>query len=117
MIRLLQVALVAALAAAPVLANTTLGENYFGMSPVQTAGQTLLELDLVVASGPGTVEIYDAADTGLQRLLGSEPVRAGANTDIKVSIVPPPVRDAVAVLRVDGTIVAQQRIEIRRRSD
>jgi transcriptional regulator with XRE-family HTH domain len=51
-------------------------------------------------------------------LLGSRPVHAGSNTDLKVMIQPPrPEHDAIAILLVGGDPVANQLIEFRDHRD
>lgn len=77
----------------------------------------VIELGTVTAQADGVIEIYDAGDTEMATILGSEPVTAGANTDVKVTLTTQPISDVVAVLRVNGEVVAQETIELDRGDD
>ncbi|SHI79130.1 hypothetical protein [Wenxinia saemankumensis] len=53
----------------------------------------------VLADAAGTVSVYDTNG----ELLGTTPVKAGLNTDVRVHFVRPALTDVVAVLDIDGT--------------
>ncbi|TNC60904.1 hypothetical protein [Rubellimicrobium roseum] len=92
-------------------AGAASASNTFGLSEVQ-GSQTLIQLGTVVAGDNGLVEVYDYHAGREGRLLGSKVVRAGANTDVKVSLTPSSTDKVVAVLLVDGQAVARQVIRI-----
>ena len=71
-----------------------------------------LELGLVRATSDGVVEIYDHRVGKLGDLLGTQEVRAGANFDVRVTVGDRPDADVIAVLKVDGQIVATQDYDI-----
>ena len=105
--------LILAAAAATSLTTTAHAENYFGFGERLESSSTL-ELGTVRAGAAGVVEIYDYRNNSLGQLLGSKDVRAGANPDVHVTVGNPPRFDVVAVLRIDGEIVAQRDFHIDR---
>ena len=88
-------------------AGAASASNTFGLNEVQTSGH-LIELGTVVADGNGVVEVYEYQAAQQGRLLGSDAVHAGANSDVKVSLGSTAVNNFLAVLTVDGQVVAQQ---------
>lgn len=92
-------------------AGAASASNTFGLSNVQSS-DTLIELGTVVASGNGVVEVYDYHAGQEGRLLGSDAVHAGANSDVKVSLATSYTNNVLAVLKVDGQPVAQQVVRI-----
>ncbi|MBP1807701.1 hypothetical protein [Rubellimicrobium aerolatum] len=92
-------------------AGAASASNTFGLGQVQSS-QTLIRLGTVVAQDVGTVAIYDYRTGQEGGLLGATTVRAGANTDVKVSIRPTSTRNVLAVLTVDGQPVARQILRI-----
>ncbi|WP_210529516.1 hypothetical protein [Rubellimicrobium arenae] len=92
-------------------AGAASASNTFALSEVQ-GSQTLIELGTVVAGDHGRVAIHDYHAGQKGRLLGSAAVRAGANSDVKVSLTPSTTDKVLAVLLVDGQAVAQQIIRI-----
>ncbi|WP_210528410.1 hypothetical protein [Rubellimicrobium arenae] len=93
-------------------AGVASASSYFGFNEVQSSSN-LIQLGTVVSSGAGVVEVYDYRTGQEGRLLGSRTVRAGANTDVKISLAPAYTRDVLAVLKVDGDVVAQQVVRVR----
>ena len=85
--------------------------NTFALSGAQDS-QTLIELGTVVADRNGVVEVYDYRTGTEGRLLGSEAVKAGANTNIKISLASLYTDEVLAVLVVDGQVVARQIVRI-----
>ena len=71
-----------------------------------------LELGLIRAEGAGVVEVYDFHRGELGQLLGTETVNAGANTNVRVPVGISPFNDVIALLKVDGEIVAQQEFDV-----
>ena len=104
-----------ALAAAAVaaLGSTASAESYFELGENLDAG-TILELGLVRSDADGIVEIYtsDAGDLGT--LIGTKAVHAGANSDVRVNVGSAPQKDVIALLKVNGQVVAQHDYDIVR---
>lgn len=99
------------LATALALTAGAASANTLGFNEVQ-GSNTLLELGTIVSDGNGVVEIYDNWGGQQGLLLGTEPVRAGANSDVRIPLRFAPHGDVVALLKVDGQVVAQQVIRI-----
>ncbi|MBE0412062.1 hypothetical protein [Yoonia sp.] len=104
------IALAAALAAAGSAASAY---NYFEFGETLSSS-SVLDLGLVRAESDGVVEIYDDVRGEKGALLGSYSVRGGANSDVRVNIGKRPQQDVIAVLKVDGKIVAQKDFDIVR---
>ena len=66
------------------------------------------------AEADGVVEIYDILDGELSSLIGAQNVREGANADVRINTGAPVRRDLIAVLRVDGEVVASERFRVNR---
>jgi hypothetical protein len=103
-----------ALAVATLLGSVTtvLAENSFSLAQVQTRGH-ILELGLVRADGDGFVIVYEVRGGRANVLLGSEPIRAGANPDVRVGLRSYSGSSALALLVIDGEAVASQRIRFQ----
>ena len=103
-----------ALAAATVAATASAASANNAFSFGETFEQTdTFELGTVTATGDGVVEIYDY-HTGVRgALLGSEEIRAGANTNVKVDLGLGANKDVLAVLSVDGEEVLMKDYDIR----
>ncbi len=102
------------LAAAAVVAVTSTyaaADNYFEYGDHLDKSANL-ELGLVRADGDGVVEIYDevAGEAGV--LLGTTSVNAGANSDVDVNLGQKPLGDVIAVIKVDGQVVAEKQYEV-----
>ncbi|NCO87234.1 MAG: hypothetical protein GW886_11465 [Rhodobacterales bacterium] len=105
-----------ALAAAALMGTASLASasiNAFDFSRT-VAAQDTLSIGLVRATNTGTVEIYNVLDSDYANLLGSTDVNAGANRDVRVNVGLKPLQDVVAVLRVNGEIVATQQLSVVR---
>ena len=76
---------------------------------------SVLNLGTVRAAGDGVVEIYSyhRAEQGL--LLGSTDVHGGANRRVRVYVHRRPITDVLAVLKVDGQVVATKEYDVDRR--
>lgn len=101
------------LGAATVLGTSASANNSLALNGVQDS-RTQVALDLVSTDAPGVVEVYDVRSGEPGVLLGSEAVKAGPNSDVRISLVPPALQDAIAVLRVGGEVVATQELQFRR---
>ena len=71
-----------------------------------------LDLGLIRAEGAGVVEVYDFHRGELGQLLGTEMVNAGANTNVRVPLDLATKNDVIALLKVDGEVVAEQEFDI-----
>jgi hypothetical protein len=92
--------------------ETTATENAFGLPQVQEDNM-LVELPLVTATADGTVEIRGIAGEQEGVVLGSQPVTAGANENVQITLTTAPNAEAVmAVLVVDGVDAAMQEVEL-----
>lgn len=105
------IALVAATIAAT--ASVASADSYFQFGE-RLESSSVLDLGLVRSDGAGVVEIYDFSKGEVGQLLGTETVNAGANTDVKVNVGIRPTQDVIALLRVDGQIVAEHDYDIDR---
>ena len=92
--------------------ETTATEDAFGPAQVQEDNM-LIVLPLVTATADGTVEIRGIAGEQEGQVFGTQPVTAGANENVKVTLLQSPNADSVvAVLVVDGADVATQEIRL-----
>ncbi|WP_322890820.1 MULTISPECIES: hypothetical protein [unclassified Yoonia] len=94
-------------------ASVASANSYFELPRAQDATSNL-ELGIVRAAGDGVIEIYSRTDGDKSVLLGTQTVRAGANTDVRVNTGAPVRSDVVAVLKIDGEIVATETYRIDR---
>ncbi|HVG48558.1 MAG TPA: hypothetical protein VM899_10545 [Rubellimicrobium sp.] len=92
--------------------TATFAENHFSLATVQSRGHTL-ELGLVRADGDGFVIVYKVRGGRANVLLGSEPVHAGTNSDVRVGLRSFSGGSALALLVVNGKAVASQRIRFQ----
>ena len=97
--------LAAGLLTAMILVSPASAESYFTcMNPLPK--EALLELGTITSDGAGVVEVYDYHLGEKGDLLGTVDVNPGANSDVKMNIGMPPLGDVLAVLTVDGQVVA-----------
>lgn len=100
-----------ALTLAALVGSTTFAaaESTFTLPLVQD-DDSIVELGRINADGDGVVHIY-ALDAGkMGALIGSEAVRVGSNSDVRVPLIDNPKQDAMAVLEVNGQVVATQEV-------
>src|SRR5688572_28308959 len=90
-----------------VTAGMASASNTFGLNEVQSSGK-LIEFGTVVATGDGVVELYEYQGTQRGRILGTDVVHAGASTVVRLSVGVTAASRLLAVLKVDGDVVAQQ---------
>lgn len=77
--------------------------------------RTTLDLGLVVsAEGAGTLSIYDYHRGEQGKLLGTQSVNAGPNYKTRVNVGTRPINDVIAVLTVNGQVVASRDYDIDR---
>ncbi|WP_341212043.1 hypothetical protein [uncultured Limimaricola sp.] len=88
------------------------GENAFPSLSRLQEQTSVVELGIVRSQSSGTVEIYTMGPNGTMILLGTEPVHAGANSNVRVHVDQPVRQDIVAVLRVDGQVMATHRFDV-----
>ena len=98
-------------AASATSAPAMTGENSF-QSLARIHQQTsIVDVGIVRSESNGMVEIYTRASDGTMILLGTEPVHAGANRAVRVQVDRPVRRDLIAVLRVNGQVLATHRFD------
>ena len=102
MTRTFALALVAALGTASVAS----ADSFFGIIDGHDNGSTV-ELGTVTAASGGVVEIYEAG-----RLIGSKPLHAGANANVRVNVGSQPDRDLTARIVLDGQVLDTARINV-----
>jgi len=102
-----------AAAASLALTSTASADNAFSFSEGDMAGSTI-ELGQVRSEGRGVISLYDFHRGTQGALLGTQDVAAGANFDVRVKLNRTPTNDVVAVLTVDGAVVATQDYDIVR---
>ncbi len=103
-----------AIALAAVVGSATLASadvSYFGLTKTLPETSTI-DLGTVRAADAGTVEIYDYRLGTQGALLGTETVNAGANSNVRIDLGLAPAGDVLAVLKVDGQVVATQRYDV-----
>lgn len=100
-------------AAAAITATSATADSYFSFGET-LEDSAVAEIGTVKSQGDGVVEIYNYAGGQIGALLGSEPVTAGANKDVRVQIGSHYLNDVIAVLKVDGQTVATQDYDIDR---
>jgi len=100
------------IAAAVAATGTSASADSFFKFQERLDDRSVLELGSVTSEGNGIVEIYDFHKGEIGELLGTEAVTAGANSDVRVNLGVPPRQDVIALLKVDGQVVAQRDYEI-----
>lgn len=102
------IALTAVLGSATAAAAET---SYFSLGNTKDAS-TVMELDLVRSAADGQVVIreYIGGETG--EVLGTAPVYAGANNDVRVFLDTRPVGDVIAILQSGDEVLATKEIDI-----
>lgn len=100
-----------AAAAIAVTATAGAADSYFEQGRTLDGGD-VLSLGLITAEAPGVVEIYDFHSGTQGKLVGSERLSAGANTDVRVDTGLPQNRDIIALIKVDGQVVAQKQFDV-----
>ena len=93
-------------------ASLASADTYFGtIGTLEPSGT--LELGLITSDGDGVVEVYDYHTGMVGALLGVEDVHFGANTDVRVHTGIPVTRDVIAVVKVNGQIVAEKEFDVQ----
>ncbi len=106
-IKISALATVAALGTASIAS----ANNSFSFSPTLDSSSTL-DLGIVRADAPAVVEVYNFQGGEVGELLGSTPVNAGANGDVRVNVGINPRFDVIAFLKFDGQTVATKDYDI-----
>lgn len=102
------IALAAALATT---ASVAAADNYFELGE-NVMQNSVIDLGIVRSEAAGIVEIYDFKGGDQGTLLGAETVNAGANTDVRINLGSKPLSDVIAVLKIDGEVVATRDYDI-----
>lgn len=93
------------LVAAAALALPASADSYFTcMNPLPK--EATLELGTITSDGEGVVEVFDYRLGRQGESLGTVDINEGANADVRMNIGMPPLGDLLAVLTVDGEVVA-----------
>ena len=90
-----------------ITAGAASADSRFSFNEVQ-GSDSIVELGTVVADGNGVVEIHELSAGQQGRLLGTDAIHAGANSDVSVSLDTTAMNDFVAVLKIDGQVVTEQ---------
>ena len=88
-------------------------ENFFTCGNYLESGQTL-DLGLIVTEAEGVVEVYEFRTGERGDMLGSTPLNAGANANVRVSTDMPVRDDVLAVLMVGGEFVEAKHFHIHK---
>ena len=102
-----------AIAMAFTLSSTAQADSFFSFSN-ELDRKSTLELGQVVSEGDGVISIYTYHRRVRGALLGTRNIRAGANYDVSVVLGRRPTTDVLAVLTVNGRVVAMQHYDIER---
>ena len=103
--------IVFAAAAVAVTATAGAADSYFEQGRTLDGGD-VLELGLITADAAGVVEIYDFHTGSQGALVGSERLSAGANTNVRIDTGLPQNRDVIALIKIDGQVVAQKQFDV-----
>ena len=98
-------------AALALSAGAAAADSYFAFGETLEDRATV-ELGTVLAEADGVVEIYNVSGGQTGALLGTTPVFAGANQDVRVQIGAGYRTDVLAVLKIGDEIVATQDYDI-----
>lgn len=88
-------------------------DNYFTLGD-RLDNSTTVDLGTVTADAAGVVELYDYSLGEAGRLLGTTNVNAGANSYVRVNLGTHPREDVLAVLKIDGQVVAEREYRVAR---
>lgn len=105
--------LVIAAATVAMTASAASADSFFSFGET-LEDSSVAELGTVRAAADGVVEIYNFAGGEQGALLGMTNVTAGANKDVRVQIGSGYRNDVIAVLKIDGQVVASQDYDIDR---
>jgi hypothetical protein len=94
-------------------ASVASATSYFELPRAQSANSTI-ELGIVRAEADGVVEVYTFNGGTQGALLGTQTVRAGANDNVRINTGAPNRQDVIALLKVDGEIVASETYRVNR---
>lgn len=100
-----------AAAAAAVTATAGAADTYFEQGRTLESGD-VLELGLITADSAAVLEIYDYHTGAQGKLVGSERLSAGANTDVRVNTGLPQNKDVIALVKIDGQVVATKKFDV-----
>ncbi|WP_439153933.1 hypothetical protein [Yoonia sp.] len=75
---------------------------------------SVLDLGLVRSADNGVIEIYDNSRGAPGALLGTQSVKGGANSNVRVNVGVRPTQDVIALLKIDGEVVVEREYDINR---
>ncbi|MEO0916597.1 MAG: hypothetical protein AAFY31_06390 [Pseudomonadota bacterium] len=102
---------VALTCAALMLSPAAFSDTYFGYGTTLDEGSPI-ELGLITSDAAAVVEVYEMRGSEPGTLLGSEEIHAGANADVRVDTGMPVRNDILAVIRINGQIVAEKEFKV-----
>lgn len=94
-----------------VAAGSASAYDSFTLNQVQDTNN-IVRLSPVMSTGNGVVEIYDFHGGMQGRLLGSEAVSAGANSNVDIPLGNTTSERLLAILKVNGQVMDEQVIRI-----
>ena len=68
----------------------------------------------MTASADGMVEIYDYNTQMVGNLMGSQVVNKGSTSEVRINLLGRPLNNVLAVMSIEGQVVAEQEIDLRR---
>lgn len=98
-----------------VIPASAVGEQSYIHAPKSQSSGSVITLDLVRSVEPAQVELYTRRSGLTGALLGTAPVHAGANNDVRIAMSRDPLGSVLAII-VDreGTILDSEIIEFAR---
>lgn len=102
------------LAAAAILGTASIAsaEDYIINFDTIDEDKASIQLETVLTDMDGVVEIYEFNMDEMGMLLGTQEVSAGANADVLINLDRTTENDLIAVLRVNGQIVAREELDV-----
>lgn len=100
-------------AAVAATGSVAAADSYFTLTD-RLDNSTIVNIGTVSADAAGVVELYDFSRGEAGRLLGTTNVNAGANTHVRVNLDARPRQEVLAVLKIDGQVVAERQYDVAR---
>lgn len=94
-----------------IAATSASAYSSFSLNEVQDS-DNIVQMGPIMSDGMGVVEIYDFHGGTQGRLLGTETVYAGANTDVRIPLGTTASETLLALLKVDGQVMDRQVIRV-----
>lgn len=110
MTRTVITATLAALVASASIA--TAGSSSFISNDGVQEDRSYVEFNTVTSASDAVLEVRDFRLGSVGELLGTAPIHAGANSNVKVRIGADPLGDVIAVIKSGDQVLATQEVEI-----